>query len=134
MKLNNLVRAAIFAALAIGVGFSLLLIPNIELITVTIFISGLTLGSAWGMLIGGTAEIIFSSLNPFGSGLSFPPLFFSQVLSMIIIGAIGGWVRPIFYRPGFSLKAFLGLGGTGLFLNFIFYSFSTPSYSVKAGF
>jgi hypothetical protein len=29
MKLNNLVRAAIFAALAIGVGFSLLLIPNI---------------------------------------------------------------------------------------------------------
>jgi len=104
MKLNNLVRAAIFAALAIGVGFSLLLIPNIELITVTIFISGLTLGSAWGMLIGGTAEIIFSSLNPLGSGLSFPPLFFSQVLSMIIIGAIGGWLRPIFYRPVFSFK------------------------------
>ena len=41
MKLNKLVRAAIFAALAIGLGFSLLLIPNIELITVTIFISGL---------------------------------------------------------------------------------------------
>jgi len=78
MKLNNLVRAAIFAALAIGVGFSLLLIPNIELITVTIFISGLTLGSAWGMLIGGTAEIIFSSLNPLGSGLSFPPTFFQS--------------------------------------------------------
>jgi hypothetical protein len=134
MKLNNLVRAAIFAALAIGVGFSLLLIPNIELITVTIFISGLTLGSSWGMLIGGTAEIIFSSLNPFGSGLSFPPLFFSQVLSMIIIGAIGGWLRPIFYRPEFSFKTLFGLGVTGLFVTFIYDSFTTLSYPISAGF
>ena len=134
MKLNNLVRAAIFAALAISVGFFLLLIPNIELITVTIFISGLTLGSAWGMLIGGTAEIIFSSLNPLGSGLSFPPLFFSQVLSMIIIGAIGGWLRPIFYRPEFSFKTLLGLGVTGLFVTFIYDSFTTLSYPVSAGF
>ena len=134
MKLNNLVRAAIFAALAIGVGFSLLLIPNIELITVTIFISGLTLGSAWGMVIGGTAEIIFSSLNPLGSGLSFPPLFFSQVLSMIIIGAIGGVLRPIFYRTEFSFITLLGLGFTGLFVTFIYDSFTTLSYPLSAGF
>ena len=134
MKLNKLVRAAIFAALAIGLGFSLLLIPNIELITVTIFISGLTLGPAWGMLIGGTSESIFSSLNPLGSGLSFPPLFFSQVLSMIIIGAIGGWLRPIFFRPDFSFKTLLGLGFTGLFVTFIFDSLTTLSYPLSAGF
>ena len=134
MELNNLVRAAIFAALAISVGFSLLLIPNIELITVTIFISGLTLGSAWGMLIGATAEIIFSSLNPFGSGLSFPPLFISQVLSMIIIGAIGGWLRPIFYRTDFSYNSLIGLGFTGLFVTFIYDSFTTLSFPVSAGF
>ena len=33
MELNNLIRAAIFCAVAIGMGFSLMFIPNIELIT-----------------------------------------------------------------------------------------------------
>ena len=31
MELNNLIRAAIFCAVAIGMGFSLMFIPNIEL-------------------------------------------------------------------------------------------------------
>ena len=34
---SNLVKAAIFSAVAIGMGFSLMLIPNIELITVVVF-------------------------------------------------------------------------------------------------
>ena len=68
MDLNKLVRASIFTALAIGLGFSLLMIPNIELITVIVFLSGLTLGIGWGILVGGTAELIFSVLNPFASG------------------------------------------------------------------
>ena len=38
---SNLVKAAIFSAVAIGMGFSLMLIPNIELITVVVFLSGL---------------------------------------------------------------------------------------------
>ncbi|MBT7114640.1 MAG: hypothetical protein HN938_08145, partial [Candidatus Marinimicrobia bacterium] len=50
MELNNLVRAAIFCALAVGMGFSLMLIPNIELITVIVFIAGLHLGIGWGIL------------------------------------------------------------------------------------
>ena len=69
MDLNKLVRASIFTALAIGLGFSLLMVPNVELITVIVFLSGLTLGVRWGILVGGTAEFIFSVLNPFGSGL-----------------------------------------------------------------
>ncbi len=134
MDLNKLVRASIFTALAIGLGFSLLMIPNIELITVIVFISGLTLGIGWGILVGGTAELIFSVLNPFGSGLVFPPLLISQVLAMIIIGTAGGILRPLFFKQEFSAKRIAGLALTGFILTFIFDSLTTLSYPYAAGF
>ena len=73
-NLTKLVRAAMFAALAVGLGYSLMLVPNIELITVIIFLSGLTLGIRWGILVGAVSEFIFSAMNPLGSSLMFPPL------------------------------------------------------------
>tara|TARA_Y100000758_G_scaffold201176_1_gene143673 strand:- start:1564 stop:1890 length:327 start_codon:yes stop_codon:yes gene_type:complete len=98
MELNNLVRAAIFAALAVGMGFSLMLVPNIELITVIVFLSGVTLGKGWGGLVGGTAIFIYSGMNPMGSGLSFPPLFFMQIFSMIITVWQVGYFAPYFSK------------------------------------
>ncbi len=133
-KLNKLVKAAIFAALAIGVGFALLLVPNVELITVLIFLSGLTLGSGWGMLVGGTAEFIFSALNPVGSGLMFPPLLLSQIISMVIVGALGGLLQPFFLRSHYSLLRVGAVGLTGFLLTFIYDSLTTLSYPLSAGF
>jgi len=134
MDLNKLVRASIFTALAIGLGFSLLMVPNVELITVIVFLAGLTLGIHWGILVGGTAELIFSVLNPFGSGLVFPPLLLSQVISMIIIGAAGGILRPLFFKRNFSTKIVAGLAVTGFILTFIFDSLTTLSYPISVGF
>lgn len=134
MDLNKLVRASIFTALAIGLGFSLLMVPNVELISVVVFLAGLTLGVRWGILVGGTAELIFSVLNPFGSGLVFPPLLLSQIISMIIIGAVGGLLRPLFFKKDFSKKSIAGLAITGFILTFIFDSLTTLSYPFSAGF
>ncbi|MFC1565717.1 ECF transporter S component [Candidatus Neomarinimicrobiota bacterium] len=134
MDLNKLVRASIFTALAIGLGFSLLMVPNVELITVIVFLAGLTLGVSWGALVGGTAELIFSVLNPFGSGLVFPPLLMSQVFSMIIIGAAGGLMCPVFFKRKFSTKRIASLAITGFVLTFIFDSLTTLSYPLSAGF
>ena len=134
MDLNKLIRASIFTALAIGLGFSLLMVPNVELITVIVFLAGLTLGVGWGVLVGGTAELIFSILNPFGSGLVFPPLLISQVFSMIIIGAVGGLMRPLFFKRKFSTKRIASLVITGFVLTFIFDSLTTLSYPFSAGF
>ena len=47
MNLNNLVQAAIFAAVSIGLGFMFMMIPNVEFISVTVFLAGLTLGESW---------------------------------------------------------------------------------------
>jgi hypothetical protein len=134
MDLNKLVRASIFTALAIGLGFSLIMVPNIELISVIVFLAGLTLGIGWGVLVGGTAELIFSVLNPFGSGLVFPPLLLSQVFSMITIGAAGGVLRPVFFKREFAAKSITGLAITGFILTFIFDSLTTLSYPFSAGF
>ncbi len=134
MNLNKLVRASIFAALAIGAGFSLLMIPNVELITVIIFTAGLYLGPAWGLIVGGTAEMIFSGMNPLGSGLSFPPLFIAQIIGMAGVGFAGGMFRSIFMIEEFSLYKIIAIGITGFVLTFIFDSITTLSYPLSAGF
>jgi hypothetical protein len=134
MDLSRLVRASVFAAVSVGLGFSLLMIPNIELISVVVFISGVTLGVGWGIIVGGTAEFIFSVLNPFGSGLLFPPLLLGQVIGMVTIGAAGGLLRPLFFRKTFSVKIVFIAGIIGFILTFIFDSLTTLSYPVSVGY
>lgn len=133
MGLSNLVRASIFCALAIGLGYSLMLVPNIELITVIVFLCGLTLGPGWGILVGGTAMFIFSGLNPLGSGLSFPPLFLAQIISEMFIGATGGWLRPLFFSAEFNLARLGGLAFTGFMLTFIYDSLTIISWPLSLG-
>ena len=89
MNLNKLVQAAIFAAMAIGLGFMFMLVPNLEFITVTVFLSGLTLGMGYGTLVGGTAMLIYSAMNPLGSGLIYITLLLGQILAMAGIGLLG---------------------------------------------
>ena len=89
-SLINLSQGAMFISLAVGSGFALVMVPNIELITTIVFISGAYLGSRWGIIIGGVSEFIFSALNPLGSGLVFFPILIAQVIAMMIVGAVGG--------------------------------------------
>lgn len=133
-QLTKLVRAAMFSALAIGLGYALMMVPNVELMTLIIFISGIMLGVRWGMLIGGFSEAIFSIANPFGSGLVFPPLLIAQILSMVIVGLTGGVFRRAFLRNHFSPLR-IGLAGfLGFALTFIFDSLTTLSYPVVIGY
>ena len=133
MELNNLVRAAIFCALAIGMGFSLMLVPNIELITVIVFMSGLMLGWKWGALVGGTAIFIYSGLNPMGSGLSFPPLFFMQILGMAITGFTGGLFSRFFLEKETNIFSLITLWLLGFICTFIYDFLTLISYPLSAG-
>ncbi len=133
MDLNKLVRASIFSALAIGAGFALLMIPNVELITVIVFTAGLSLGTGWGIMIGATSEMIFSGLNPLGSGLSFPPLFIAQIIGMAAVGGAGGLLSNVFLVNDYSIKRMTLLGLTGFLVTFIFDSLTTLSYPLSAG-
>ena len=133
MELENLVRASIFCAMAIAMGYSLMMVPNIELITVTIFLSGITLNLKWGAMVGLVAMAIYSGLNPLGSGLSFPPLFFAQIIGMSLCGIIGGILKPIFFVKKFSfLKLFL-LGLAGFLVTFLYDVLTLVSYPLFSG-
>ena len=133
MELINLVRAAIFCAMAIAVGYSLMMVPNIELITVTIFLSGLTLNALWGALVGFVAIGIYSGLNPLGSGLGFPPLFLAQLISMSLCGVIGGFLKPFFVTNRYNISHLVLLGLSGFVVTLIYDVFTLISYPIFSG-
>lgn len=111
-----------------------MLIPNVELITVIVFLAGLSLGTGWGMLVGGVAMAIFSGLNPLGSGLSFPPLYFSQITAMILIGALGGLLKPFLFRTTLGVLRLAGLAIIGLVVTLFYDVLTLVSYPLTAGF
>ena len=130
---SNLVKAAVFSAVAIGMGFSLMLIPNIELITVVVFLSGLYLGIWWGGLVGMTSMAIYSGMNPMGSGLSFPPLFAMQIIGMSLTGIIGGLVRPFFFVKQFNVFLISSLAILGFTVTLIYDMLTLIAYPIAAG-
>ena len=130
---SNLVKAAIFSAVAIGMGFSLMLIPNIELITVVVFLSGLYLGIWWGGVVGMTSMAIYSGMNPMGSGLSFPPLFAMQIIGMSLTGIIGGLVRPFFFVKQFNVFLISSLAILGFTVTLIYDMLTLIAYPIAAG-
>ena len=133
MTPSNLVKAAIFSSVAIGMGFSLMLIPNIELITVVVFLSGLYLGIWWGGLVGMTSMAIYSGMNPMGSGLSFPPLFAMQIIGMSLTGIIGGLVRPFFFVKQFNVFLISSLAILGFTVTLIYDMLTLIAYPIAAG-
>ena len=133
MALNNLVKAAIFSSTAIGLGFVFMFIPNLEFISVTVFLSGLTLGGYIGAIVGGTSMLIYSGLNPLGSGLIHLPLFISQIVAMSIIGTLGGFGKIILFN--LTRKALVPISGMfGFFCALWYDGITTLSYPISAGF
>ena len=133
MTLNNLVKAAIFSSTAIGLGFVFMFIPNLEFISVTFFLSGLTLGGYVGAIVGGTSMLVYSGLNPLGSGLIHLPLLISQILAMSTIGILGGFGRITLFN--LNSRALVPVSGMfGFFCTLWYNGITTLSYPISAGF
>ena len=115
MTLREIILMAIFIALAIAGGLALAPLPNIELVTVTIFLGGLMLGAARGLVIGAIAEFLYSFFNPYG--VAAPPLLMAQVISMMLAGAAGGVLSFMINdrQPAMWLWGLIGFGLTFTF-------------------
>lgn len=111
------VLLGLFVGTAVGLGFLLAGVPNVELMTLTTTLAGAALGPAGGFAAGALAEGIFSLANPLGAAL--PVLLASQILGMGLAGWLGGLAAPLllrgrpFWRP--PAAAVLGGGVTLLF-------------------
>ncbi len=125
-----------FTALAVVFGYLLAYIPNIEIFTLTIFLSGFILGNRWktvwlGMIVGFLSSIIFTFFNPLGA--SPPLLYLYQVVHYSITGLSGGLVRQFlngkkYFKPEedlYNYQVIVLFGLAGGIITFIFDILST---------
>ncbi|MFA4839466.1 MAG: hypothetical protein WC703_08325 [Candidatus Neomarinimicrobiota bacterium] len=131
---QNIAFTGIFIGLILGVGYALAFIPNVELITAMIFMSGVLMGFRRGILIGCVGEFLFSALNPVGSGILFPPMLIAQIVSMAIIGAAGGIFREfvLSWKPNPTHICIIAL--LGVTLTFLYDILVSVAFPISAGF
>jgi len=120
-----------FAALAVVFGYMLAFIPNIEIFTLTIFLSGFILGKKEGLIVGLLSSMIFTFFNPLGT--SPLPLLLYQIAHYSLTGFLGGFLRHYFnkrdyFKPKDDLYIFpilVILGSTGALITFLYDILST---------
>ncbi len=93
---------SIFTALSIVVGYMLVFLPNIEIITLMIFLAGFIIGKKEGILVGAFSSFIFCFFNPMGS--SNFPLLTVQVIYYSFVGLLGAITKYLiqnrkFFKP-----------------------------------
>lgn len=98
---------AIVIALAIALGYALALVPNIELVTLTLAFGGYLLGS-WGALVGAIGFGLYSLLSPYG--VAPPPLLIAQIIGGGVIG-LGGALMRNFNKYAWTSVLMAGLIG-----------------------
>ncbi len=130
-NLRLIALTGLCAGASAALGFAFIAVPNIELITTAIFLSGMLLGPARGIIVGVVAELIFAGLNPMG--MSFPPLMAAQVAGMALSGFAGGIIAPALtsFRPG---ARSIALGVVGFLLTLNYDIWTTLSFPLSAGF
>ena len=110
--------ASLLVAVAVSLGFALSAVPNVELVTVTVFISGFLLGPGFGAGVGAASAVLFSVFNPLGAAL--PPLLAAQALGQSIVGLAGGMTGPVIVRFPRRFLGSIVAGGTGLVLTVLY--------------
>jgi len=131
---RRIAYAGVFIALTVALGFALMVVPNLEMITATVFIAGWLMGSGMGAIVGFMAELIYSGLHPLGSGFLFPPLLIAQVLAISLVGLVGGVARRGEVLFMANTGGYIALGIVGGILTLIYDLLTTLSYPVAAGF
>jgi len=125
-----LTRLSLFIALGVTLGFALMSVPNVELVTATVFIAGAVSGIRGGAFVGAAAEGIFSLLHPLGA--PSPPLWIAQVASMAVTGAVGG----LFFESRLPLSSSgrIWIGAAGFFCTLNFALLTTLAYALTVSF
>lgn len=81
---------AMFTSTATALAYATTLIPNVTLMDVTVFITGLTLGIRGGALVGALSWTVYGILNPYGFN---PAIWLATTASETIYGIAGGLAR-----------------------------------------
>jgi hypothetical protein len=117
-KTRKALLASLLISVTVALGYALAGVPNVELMTMSVFVSGYLLGWRLGAIVGAVSIAAHSLFNPLGAAL--PPLFAAQVIGFSIIGVTGATLgRAVVGRRqrwvSFALSALLGFLVTSLY-------------------
>ena len=115
--------AGLLVVVAVSLGFALSGVPNIELLSFAVFLSGFLLGAGYGALVGAVSAALFSVLNPLGTGL--PPLVAAQALGQIVVGVAGAATGPAIARTPNRAMASVFAGGVGFAVTVLYDALTT---------
>jgi len=119
-NLSGAARIGIFSALAIGMNFPLLAIPNIETFSLGLFLAGLFLGLSEGLAVAIVAGFIFILFNPNGPQ-TILLVGLAQEAGFILFAFFGSLLRKILLAPHLDkLIAIIIMAGSGLILTLIY--------------
>lgn len=111
LSLRRLAFAGVFAGLAWGAGY-VSIIPNVEFLTLLLFVGGWVVGPRWGALAAALGEALHTVFNPYGSAFAMHPLIgLSQIVGMAASGFAGGVLGRLAPRRGFAAWALVTLAG-----------------------
>ena len=130
-KSFRIVLVSTFAALAVVLGYLLAYLPNIELFTLTIFLSGFIIGKRDGMIVGISSSFIFCFFNPWGA--SPLPLLAFQLTHYTLVGLLGALAHQLlrnkkFFTPDedlYKIPVMVIFGIIGGMITISFQIFST---------
>ena len=92
------VRIGVWSAAVVAIGYSLVLIPNVEGVTFCIAMAGAVLGWRAGVAVGIIGEGLFSMFNPWGP--PGPLLLLAQMLGMAAAGGVAGIIAAALSGKG----------------------------------
>ena len=124
---KGVATTAILIALAVAIGILLAAVPNVEGISVVSFFSGYLTGWRSGGVIGGTAMLLLSVLNPLGPAP--PPVLAAQVLGMALVGAAG----RLLGGPGGRVRLELRAMALGAILTLVYDGLTNFGVAVSIG-
>jgi hypothetical protein len=119
--LKNVILAALFIAISVVFGKMLETLPNIELISFSVWMSSYVLDREYSTVVGFLSFLIHSMLSPYG--VAPVPLLLSQAVGGALIGFFGGSVirsKKTKYSSSLPYDRCLAYLGFGLLITFVY--------------
>ena len=112
--------AGLLVALIVAAGYSLAAVPNVELVTLLVFVSGFLLGARLGPVVGATSWGLYSLFNPMGSGAAVPSIMAAQMAAGALVGLAGAWAGPAVLERVPRAAGMILCGLCGLILTLVY--------------
>lgn len=109
---------AIFIALGPVLSISFIWVPYFELMTLTIFLGGITLGPIYGAIQAVFSTTLYEIIASAFLGVGLP-IFPFKILGFLLVGISGGLLGKMFHgNPSFSWRMFIAIIGGLLTLSY----------------